>query len=195
MRLVALLRHRLRLLMQVDSPSGIVALGDRASPGLKRPYARAAHAFASPEPDSSPPPRRGKAPKLERSPPSPERMPPPSSKRGAASSRGSRTVPSSGSSSSRRDSHRGGSGRRGGGKKATTSLQSFDEPLHNLNHIEGQRKRPLKPVHAENPKSPLSNFCTLVLGVNPEYKAEEGLVGDTRVWRYPSTPIIPISKH
>jgi hypothetical protein len=102
--------------------------------------------------------------------------------------RGARPGPST-ASSSRRDSNRGGGGgggggRRGGGKKPLPSLQSFDEPLHNLDYIQKTAKKSLKPVHATNPKSPLANFCNLALGTGVEYKLEEGLVGDKKVWRY-----------
>jgi hypothetical protein len=174
MRLAALLRPR-RLLMQVDP-----ALGRES---LKRPYARNAAAQAidaSTSPDRAP--RPAKSAKLDDD----VDMPPSSSSRrgsGPRAARSSQQQPASSSSSSRR-SRRGGSGRGGGGggggNGAPVELEGL---LRDVKYIEGMKSAPLKPVHAENPKSPLANYCSLALGTLPDYQAEEGYVGAKKVWR------------
>lgn len=74
--------------------------------------------------------------------------------------------------------------RRGRGSSGSiapgASSKTIDLPVRDESYLlsEHQKKAgvlpPIKKIYTENPKSPLSNFCTVALGKPPEYQASAG---------------------
>jgi len=196
MRLVGLLGHRRRLLMQFD-PSK-----NTASPSLKRSFAQQANVARKLREEY---PSETKHLKLEDA---PSRA---SSSSGIPLTKGpyplpvSSKMPSSGprtpknlSSRIPRSASSASSFRfpsKGKGKFATSSTSNsavFELPARDRDFIlhehrsKSQHLPPIKAVYEENPKSPLSNFfCTHMLGKIPEYQSVLGVYPDRpdKIWR------------
>ena len=201
MRLVALwTRHRFRqnLLMQFDSSHNAVSPSN-----LKRPFARQATANVANKPTSGEYPTQVKFPKLEEaSPPSREGFP---SKDAQLPHRPPRTPQSPGfplirtpkgqalrtprSATIGRLQSKGKS--KLGPSAASSNATLLELPVRDHEfivhqHESNSRHLPsIKPVYEENPKSPLSNFCNVVLGRSPEYHSVLGVYPDRpeKIWR------------
>jgi hypothetical protein len=81
---------------------------------------------------------------------------------------------------------------KGRGKGSTVPKATvFEGPLHDRNYVVMQFDQeysgvpPLKPVHAQNPKSTLSNWLQNENGTLPQYEFVEGFMDGRKIWRYP----------
>ncbi|KAJ6610909.1 hypothetical protein B0H10DRAFT_2058541 [Mycena sp. CBHHK59/15] len=168
MSLRLIVRHRRRLLMHLEKPK------KSASSAVKRSFAQAAPALATPS-SSSKFPRLADSPSVSFSrpfslPDQPSPVPP------------AFQMPSSSSRSGRsqrlRNSHQ-----QNRGPKITV----LPGPLHDRQQIlqeYGDKVTPLVSKHASVPKSSVNNFAALVYGSVPKYVSTQGHVeGYRQVWR------------
>lgn len=213
MSFARLLRHRRRLLMQLD-PTSRQILSQSASTPAKRSHSQQATQLAqNPSQSSStalPPPPPAKlsrpaSPSGQAIPFSSARRHPhthmsttnPRSKRGAhVQQLASDAGPSLPSKQPIVSSSRGRGHKRGGKKPAVPRVPRdlLDGPYYDEAYIETEHKKspaPLKDLYKEAPKVPLNNFYMILKGKTPNYVAVQGSIFDgenyTRIWRYAFT--------
>ncbi|KAJ7706180.1 P-loop containing nucleoside triphosphate hydrolase protein [Mycena rosella] len=160
-----IVRHRRRLLMQLERHNRSASSAVKRSPPQLGPTQRSASKFPRLS-DDAPSVRFSKPFSI---PPDPPAFNMPSSSR-----------------SSRAPASRNTPRRPARSAKPPPKALILDEPLHDRQHILREYSNPATPLlekHASAPKSSVNNFSAMVLGAVPTYTSVQGVVDGRMVWR------------